>query len=119
MNLLRGYGWVVIKGLGAAVLLTALAGCGGSGDAKPAGNALQDAPAEVASLYKANCVSCHGTDLQGKIGEKTNLQKVGERMTAAEIITQIEQGSGVMQGFSDKLTEAEISSLANWLAGKK
>lgn len=111
----------LLKGVAAAALLAALAGCGGggSGEGKPLGNALQDAPADVASLYKANCVNCHGSELQGRVGASTNLQNVGSRMTADEIVARIEQGKGVMPGFSDRLTEEEVTALANWLAGKQ
>ena len=123
MKLMRDSGWIGINGIAAAVLLAVLAGCGGggSGDGRPAdaGNYFQDAPAGVASLYKANCVNCHGSDLQGRVGANTNLQKVGSRMDASEIVNQIEQGKGVMPGFSDSLTEEEITALADWLAEKR
>ncbi|OMF30881.1 hypothetical protein BK133_16515 [Paenibacillus sp. FSL H8-0548] len=104
------------------VLLFALAGCGGSSkDAAKIKNAL-DGPTDVMTVYKANCVSCHGTGLQGRIGPTTNLQEIGARMSAADIIQQIEQGEqgeAYMPAFKDKLTEAEIVGLADWLASKK
>ncbi|WP_036720480.1 c-type cytochrome [Paenibacillus harenae] len=97
------------------LLLLALAGCGG-GSGK--GNAL-DGPAGVISVYKANCVNCHGSELQGRIGAVTNLQKVGARMSAEDITVQIEDGASTMPGFKDKLSAEEIEGLAEWLAGKK
>jgi cytochrome c551 len=97
-----------------AILLLALVGCGGGKNT----NEL-DGPSEVMSVYKSNCVSCHGTGLQGRIGPATNLQKVGERMSASDITEQIEQGDGSMPPFKDKLSAEEIAGLANWLAGKK
>lgn len=111
----------LIKIIGTAALLAFAAGCGGggSGGGGSKTNALQDAPAEVAALYKAECLSCHGTDLQGRVGPKTNLEKVGSRMSVDEIVAQIEQGEGVMQGFADQLTKEEIQGLADWLSGKK
>ncbi|MCA0755859.1 cytochrome c [Paenibacillus sp. N4] len=78
-----------------------------------------DGPAEVMAVYKANCVNCHGTELQGKIGPKTNLQEVGKRMSAADITGQIERGGETMPPFKDRLTDEQIAGLAEWLAGKK
>ncbi|WP_139995891.1 c-type cytochrome [Paenibacillus paridis] len=101
-----------------AILLLALMGCGGGKNSTEIKSAL-DGPSEVMSVYKANCVSCHGTGLQGRIGPSTNLQKVGERMSAADITKQIEQGEGSMPPFKDKLTAEEIAGLAEWLASKK
>jgi cytochrome c551 len=105
----------LIKIIGTIMLLAIAAGCGGGSET----DALQDAPPEVASLYKAECLSCHGSDLQGRVGPNTNLEKVGSRMSVSEIVTQIEQGESVMQGFADQLTKEEIQSLADWLSGKK
>lgn len=93
------------------------AGCGGGGVSKT--DALQDAPSEVAALYKAECLSCHGNDLQGRVGPNTNLEKVGSRMSVDEIAAQIEQGEGVMPAFADQLTKEQIQGLADWLSGKK
>lgn len=92
------------------VLLT---GCGGGQSSS------LDGPAQVVKLYKANCISCHGNELQGKMGASTNLQKVGDRMSVAEILKQIQEGGGSMQGFASKLKEDEIKQLAEWLATKK
>ena len=111
-NILR-----VSKTLVAAVLMLTVIGCGGSsGEAK--GKAL-DGPSEIMAVYRANCINCHGTDLQGRVGPNTNLQQVGNRMTASEIVTQLEEGEGSMPAFKDRLTAEEIAGLADWLAGKK
>lgn len=99
----------------AAGVALALAGCGGGS----AGGDALNGPAEVVSVYKANCVSCHGSELQGRVGPNTNLQKVGARMSNSDIIRQIEQGEGSMPDFKDRLTEEEIAGLAEWLAAKK
>lgn len=111
---------IVAKIVGASVLLLALAACGGTGGgAKQEGAGLSDAPAAVASVYKANCVSCHGTELQGRMGPVTNLQQVGARLAAVDIVKQIEEGEGSMPPFKERLSAEEINGLAEWLAGKK
>lgn len=106
----------------AILLLAALAACGGNEAPTGGGKSgLQDASSEVADIYKtkAKCISCHGNDLQGKVGPNTNLQHVGARLSYEEIVARIEDGEGVMPAFKDKLTPDEINSLAMWLAGKK
>ena len=104
----------------AAVLLVSLAACGGgSGGKKITGKYLLDASVEVSTVYKTSCLSCHGTDLQGRIGPATNLQEVGARLSKEQIVKQIEEGGEGMQPFKDTLTAEEIDGLATWLAGKK
>lgn len=103
--------------IASAGLLVAMAGCGGDRAAER--SSALDGPAEVVSVYKANCVSCHGTGLQGRVGPATNLQKVGAHMSASDITQQIEQGEGSMPAFKDRLTSEEIAGLAEWLASKK
>ncbi|QAY68095.1 c-type cytochrome [Paenibacillus protaetiae] len=99
------------------LLVTALSACsGGSGSG---GTPHMDAPPDTAAVYKANCVSCHGSDLQGRVGPDTNLQKVGARMTEAELVEQITDGGSRMPSQKGRVTEQEIAALAAWLAQKK
>lgn len=77
---------------------------------------LQDASADVQAIYKSRCISCHGTDLAGRMGEHTDLQNVHNTMSYDQIKAQITDGGDVMPGFKDKLTEDEINSLSAWLA---
>jgi cytochrome c551 len=100
-----------------AAVLAGLAGCSSS---PPSESAALSGPADVVEMYKKNnCVSCHGTSLQGRMGEETNLQKVGARMTKEQIERQISEGGGGMPAFHSKLSKEEISRLADWLAAKK
>ncbi|MDQ6421180.1 cytochrome c [Paenibacillus sp. LHD-117] len=105
----------------AIILLAIAAGCGGPLQGKKSGKALSDAPAETAALYQSRCLSCHGSELQGRVGSETNLQQIGSRLSADEIAVQIRDGGqeGLMPAFGDQLTEEEIKGLADWLASKQ
>ena len=110
---------IFITLLSAAVLL--LAACGQASDKKPnAGGAdIANGNAQIETLYKNNCLSCHGANLEGLVGPTTNLQKVGERLSKEQIVNQITNGNKNMMGFKGKLTDEEIDILASWLAEKK
>lgn len=77
---------------------------------------LNEASAEVSSIYKTNCIRCHATDLSGKMGEQTNLQLVFERLSYDDIVAKISEGGETMPSFKEQLTEEEINGLAAWLA---
>lgn len=76
-------------------------------------------PAGAPQAFRSNCISCHGTDLQGRMGASTNLTKVGARMSKAQILKQIKQGGGGMPAFSGRLSDAQIEELAAWLSARK
>jgi cytochrome c551 len=78
---------------------------------------LESAPQTVQTLYRNNCMQCHGDGLQGRIGPVTDLREVGSRLSAAQIIERIEQGGETMPPFADRLESEEIRQLAEWLAG--
>ena len=97
----------------ALIATTAVAGCSGSSKGL-------EGPADTVAIFQQNtCISCHGSELQGRMGEATNLQKVGARMTKAQIAAQIRNGGGSMPAFGSRLSAEEIDKLASWLAGKK
>lgn len=79
---------------------------------------LADAPADVQAVYKARCISCHGTDLAGRMGENTNLQQVYNHLSYEQIVEQLTNGGEVMPPFAEKLTSEEIAKLAAWLANQ-
>jgi cytochrome c551 len=110
------------------LILGALAGCGSSPQGQPFGggknentavDAMAGASEQVQSLYKQNCLSCHGGGLEGRVGPKTNLQQVGGRLSKEQIDKQITGGGNGMPAFGTKLKPEETQALADWLAGKK
>ncbi|MEC0201391.1 cytochrome c [Paenibacillus lautus] len=118
------------------MLLTTLAfavvACGGNNASEPApapaengGQAPQEGAtggdagnAEATSLYNANCMACHATDLAGG-GNFPSLQNVGSKYDASEIAGIITNGRNGMPAFQGKLSEDEINVLSQWLAAKK
>lgn len=79
------------------------------------GNATND---EAMTLYNANCMACHATDLSGG-GSFPSLQNVGSKYDASQIAGIITNGRNGMPAFQGKLTEDEINVLSQWLAAKK
>ncbi len=75
--------------------------------------------ANAEAIYQQSCIACHGADLSGKMGGKTNLQHVGADMSTEQIVAQITNGGGGMPPFQGRLTDDEIKALADWLAAKK
>lgn len=69
------------------------------------------------ATFKANCISCHGNNLEGAVGP--NLQKVGAKYSADEIAGIVSNGRGGMPAFKGQLSDADIQGVAQWLAAKK
>jgi mono/diheme cytochrome c family protein len=78
---------------------------------------ITDTATAAAALFKQNCITCHGVELQGGFGP--NLQKVGSRLTEEQIINQIHDGGGDMPPFGTRLKAEEIQIIAAWLSAKK
>jgi len=94
--------------------LAIAAGCqanrGGSGEP----DALADPNnQEAVSIYRQHCISCHASDLGGRVGP--GLTDVGASMTPEQIAGKIAAGGRGMPAFSNRLTEEEINLLAEWL----
>ncbi len=70
--------------------------------------------------FQSKCAACHGKD--GK-GSSPMAQKLGvkdltaTKLSAADIEKTIANGKGKMTPFKGKLSDAEISALAKWVAG--
>lgn len=88
-------------------------------EAKPQLPAITMNAEQAEAIVKANCISCHGDQLQGAAGP--NLQKIGAELTAEELYSIITKGKGggMMPSFKDRLKEEEIANVAMWLAEKK
>lgn len=88
--------------------------------ASSASSAIPDRPVDAAAaepIYKSNCLSCHGDQLQGGIGPE--LTKVGSTMSKESIYKQIANGGGGMPKFKGRLSDDEIAAIATWLAAKQ
>ncbi|MCD9025356.1 c-type cytochrome [Cohnella silvisoli] len=68
-------------------------------------------------LYKISCLSCHGDQMQGKLGPE--LTHVGTQMSKEEIYKQIANGGGGMPAFKERLTEDQLLTLTTWLGSLK
>jgi len=73
--------------------------------------------AKAEATVKAQCISCHGDQLQGGVGP--SLDKAGSEHDAEEIFSIVSKGRGQMPSFKDKLAPEEIASIAMWLSEKK
>lgn len=66
-------------------------------------------------IFKQNCASCHGENLQGKSGPA--LDTIGRKLSKEDILKQMKEGGGGMPGGIIKGTDAE--NVADWLADMK
>lgn len=75
--------------------------------------------AQAEAVVKANCIACHGDQLQGQSGP--NLQTIGTVLSAEQLYSTISKGKGggMMPPFKDKLKDEEIANVALWLSEKK
>lgn len=110
---------ILISGIVLAIGITA---CGGNNDDnagkgnKSSGGEKSSVDASAAKdVFKSNCASCHGKNLEGKNGPE--LKDVGSDMSKDEIRKQIKNGGGGMPGGLIKGDEAD--NVAAWLASKK
>jgi cytochrome c550 len=69
------------------------------------------------ATLKANCITCHGDQLEGKVGP--NLQKIGASLSSDQLYGIITNGKGQMPSFKDKLKDEEIANVALWLSEQK
>ncbi|MFC0190476.1 c-type cytochrome [Fictibacillus aquaticus] len=92
-------------------LILSVAGCS-SGD-KEESSGRDSAGAEA--IYKQNCASCHGQNLEGSSGPA--LKEVGKEYSKDEILEQIKDGGGGMP--AGLIGGKEAENVASWLSDKK
>ncbi|MGA2510777.1 MAG: cytochrome c [Candidatus Acidiferrales bacterium] len=102
-----------------AALALAILGVASSASA----NAADDAGAQA---FKSNCVVCHGADgtgtATGKALKAPDLNSEVQKLTDAQITTQISDGKNNMPPFKSTLTKEQIQSLTAYIRatfGKK
>jgi mono/diheme cytochrome c family protein len=86
--------------------------------AMPRAAAAQAGKAEEGQkLFEVNCAKCHGPDGSGNtpigkaVGAKDLRAPEAQKLTDAQIFTQIDQGKGNMPPFGDALGKAKINDL--------
>lgn len=71
---------------------------------------------DAEAVFKQNCASCHGQNLEGIAGP--NLTKIGATLSAEDIAKIIKEGKGGMPpGLLKK--QPEIQAVAQWLSEHK
>ncbi len=111
-----------IKILMICLLIAAATACAGQNEDEPAETSMPletGVFADAQAIYKNQCISCHGTDLKGRVGGNSNIEKVGQRLSKAQIVNQITNGGNGMIAFNKRISAEEIELLADWLAAKK
>jgi cytochrome c6 len=72
-----------------------------------------------AALFQSKCAACHGKD--GKpsaVGQKMGAKDLTTvKESEKEIAATITNGKGKMPAYKDKLTDAQIESLAKYIKG--
>lgn len=67
------------------------------------------------TIYQQSCASCHGTNLEGKLGPA--LQKAGGEFSQAQIEKIIEKGRDSMP--AGIIPKEDATKVAEWLSQKK
>ncbi|WP_342553647.1 cytochrome c [Paenibacillus sp. FSL R7-0652] len=86
-------------------------------EAKPSMPEVAMDAGQAETLVKANCISCHGDQLQGGVGPA--LANIGSKDDVEKIYSTIVKGKGGMPSFKGRLQDEEIAHIAMWLAEKK
>lgn len=108
------YGFAV-----ALTVLLLLSACGQKADDTVLRSSIMTpADGEAVALYKKQCMSCHATDLSGRVGP--SLQEIGSRLTEEELIMIIQEGDVKgMPAYKNRLEKKEIEALVQWLVKMK
>ena len=101
-----------------AVVMIALVGCttpSGTENESSSPPSIAKDGSEEAGIYEQKCSSCHGENLEGRIGPE--LTTVGERLSLDQIETIIHDGAPAMPG--NLIAEDEAKRVAEWLLDSK
>lgn len=72
---------------------------------------------DVKTLYAQRCSSCHGEQLEGRVGP--NLTKIGSQYSKKQILEIIKNGKGGGKMPSSLVSGKDADQVAAWLAAKK
>lgn len=109
----------------ACTLMLTAAGCGTTGSKATSGPVIDEQSTDPAvqkavTLYKNQCLVCHGPMLEKSMSGKNSVLKgVGTKLTKDQIRDKIVKGGGGMVGYKDRLSTEEIELLTDWLSTKK
>ncbi len=103
----------LLLGLMGAALALGMGACGKSEDKSSSRN--QTASGGGETIFQQSCASCHGNNLEGKVGPA--LTNVGKKYSQDEITAIIEKGRGSMPPGLIEGEDAE--KVASWLAEQK
>ena len=80
---------------------------------------MQESVRVEASVYRANCVVCHGAEATGKDigGRMTPSMRDGDILTKSDeyLYNQIQNGGNGMPPFKFQMTEKEIKSMVRFI----
>jgi mono/diheme cytochrome c family protein len=89
-----------------------------AGSAPSASDSRGGARAEGKSVFTDNCGSCHALQAAGTSGQGgPNLDNVS--LSAADVEGIVRGGRGIMPAFGGRLSDAEISAVATFVAGQR
>ena len=115
----------IIIGLLLCVILF-LSACGNPSDQSTVEDPINPEKVTIPNVYEEaamviftrQCIACHATDLSGRVGESSNIQDVGARLSKEQIESVIRNGKKIMPAQTN-LTDAEVELMVNWLSLKK
>lgn len=93
---------ILVATIASALLL--IAGCSGP-----------DADTFGAELYSSVCAHCHGSDLAGGVGPALGSGSTAANLSDQQIVDVIRIGPGAMTSFGDRLSQAQLDSLVDYL----
>jgi len=97
---------ILVAMIASAVLV--LAGCSGP-----------DVDTFGVDLYSSVCAHCHGSDLAGGVGPALGPGSNAATLTDQQIVDVIRIGPGAMTSFGNRLSQAQLDSLVDYLRAEQ